>query len=202
MFRIMEPIQALMEQGRSMTPFEEAIAGIGNLFSLALQELVEGLEAGTEEGVRIAVEKFEEEARRATEASIKRERLEAERSRVAEGQREKEKIIEEEKRKQNESERNAKQKIRDEKTAFWTTPGQRPLAEPPILDWDWFFRDHIPSDLRYAALFPNDPEKKYRMKGLNGESEALFEYLCCLVQICPRWSWDPETTRRSEHYKK
>lgn len=91
-----------------------------------------------------------------------------------------------------------KQKERDEKNAFWTTPGLRPLAEPPILDWDWFFRVRIPSDLRFKALFPDDPEKRCRMKDLNGELAALHEYTHCAGLATD----DPETdSRRREFYQ-
>lgn len=56
---------------------------------------------------------------------------------------------------------------------MWTTSGLRPLAEPPILDWEEFEREHMPSDIRYRALFPDDPEKRSRMKDLDGEYAAL-----------------------------
>ena len=65
---------------------------------------------------------------------------------------------------------------RCEKTAFWTTPGLRPLAEPPIMDWEHVFRTWIPSDIRYTALFPHDHEKRAAMKDLDGERSALTEY--------------------------
>lgn len=61
------------------------------------------------------------------------------------------------------------------------TPGQRPLAEPPILDWAWFFERYIPSDLRYKALFPSDPENRSRMIDLDGERHVLSEYCDCVT---------------------
>lgn len=54
-----------------------------------------------------------------------------------------------------------------------TTPGLRPLAEPPLLSWEQFQREYMPSDIRYRALFPDEPEKRSRMKDLAGESGAL-----------------------------
>ena len=50
------------------------------------------------------------------------------------------------------------------------------MEEPPILDWEEFQRTYIASDVRYLALFPNDPEKRARMKDLDGEHENLNEY--------------------------
>lgn len=100
-------------------------------------------------------------------------------------------------KKERERIRVGRQKERDEKTAFWTTPGLRPLFEPPILDWDWFFRVWIPSDLRYKALFPNDPEKRCRMKDIDGERGVLAEYRHCAAMA----SDDPETdSERQEFY--
>lgn len=88
--------------------------------------------------------------------------------------------------------------------ACYTTPGLRPLGEPPILDWERFSRIHIYSNLRYERLFP-DPddgkdgsslrpkakgklkgkarENRARMKDLKGESAALFEYLWALRML-------------------
>ena len=82
-----------------------------------------------------------------------------------------------------------KQCERDEKTAFWTTPGLRPLAEPPIMDWEHVFRTWIPSDIRYTALFPHDPEKRAARKDQDGEKSALREYRTYAQLI----SDDPET---------
>ena len=70
-----------------------------------------------------------------------------------------------------------KRQKRDEQTAFWTTPGARPLAEPPILEWDYLLKSKIPSDLRYRALFPDNPEHRAAMKDLFGERLALAQYL-------------------------
>ena len=190
---IMDQFQGLGQQRRSITPFEEAIAGIGSFFSSAIRELAEGLEAGTEEGVWIAIEKFEDEARRATGFTTEIERMKAERSRTADEQRQRESRVDEAKRLEDGRNRAAKQKIRDSETAFWTTPGLRPLAEPPILDWDWFFRDHIPSDLRYEALFPDDPDKRCRIKDLHGEKAALHEYSHCAA--LHNHSLEPEERR-------
>ena len=73
-------------------------------------------------------------------------------------------VVETEEEKERKRIRAEKQKERDQKTAFWTTPGSRPLAEPPILDWDWFFRTKIPSDLRYKALFQMIPRREQCIK--------------------------------------
>lgn len=61
---------------------------------------------------------------------------------------------------------------------MWTTSGLRPLAEPPIFDWDWIFRTKVPSDLRYRRLFPDDPGKRAAIKDLDGELIAQLEYSC------------------------
>lgn len=67
------------------------------------------------------------------------------------------------------------------------TPGLRPLAEPPLLNWKQFKRTHIFSDLRYEKLFPDgslrdtekgkEKEKRAHMKDLQGESAACWEYM-------------------------
>lgn len=66
------------------------------------------------------------------------------------------------------------QRVRPSVRARWegrvkhyTTPGERPLAEPPILDWEQFSRIHVYSNLRYEALFPDETqeEKDEREKG-------------------------------------
>lgn len=194
---IMEAARASIEQGRSTTPFQETIAGIGSFFSSAVRELVESLEcleAGSEEGVRIVVETFREDERPEVKVRIETERVEAERRKDEDRQRQEEQRIEKERREQDQRNRDAKQKKRHEETAFWTTPGLRPLAEPPILDWDWFFRDHIPSDLRYQALFPDYPEKRCRIKDLHGEKAALQEYSHCMA--LGRDSLDPSKRRQ------
>ena len=48
--------------------FSEKMAGISNFFSTAIRGLVESLEAGTEEGVRIEVERVKADERREAEA--------------------------------------------------------------------------------------------------------------------------------------
>lgn len=144
------------------------MAGFGRFLSSALSGLVEDLEAGTEEGVRIEVERIKEDETREIAAKRDRRRVEAERKR-----------LEEEERIEGERRRVKRQKARDERTAFWTTPGLRPLAEPPVLDWDRFFRKRIPSDLRYNALFRDDPENRSRMKDVQGEVAVLGEYAAC-----------------------
>lgn len=54
------------------------------------------------------------------------------------------------------------------------------LAEPPIIDWDASFRQKIPSDLRYRAMFPGDPARIATMKDLDAEREAPNrERPCC-----------------------
>ena len=54
-------------------------------------------------------------------------------------------------------------------------PGLRPITETPILS----IGDVVngPSDIRYKALFPNDPDKRSKMKDIAGEHDALLEYL-------------------------
>lgn len=49
---------------------------------------------------------------------------------------------------------------------MWTTTGLRPLAEPPILDWEWFLRVHVPSERQYRALFPDDPHQRAKFKNV------------------------------------
>ena len=48
------------------------------------------------------------------------------------------------------------------------------------MDWDYIFREHIPSDAQYAALFPRDPERRCRQKDLDGEGVDLYHYSQCL----------------------
>ena len=112
------------------------MAWLGNLFIAVIAGFIDEVEAGTEEGVRIEVDRI----------------------------RESEKFIEAHKRR------------REKRTAFWTTPGLRPLAEPLILDWDWFLRERMPTDARFKALLPDDAEERARMKDIWGEYEALSEY--------------------------
>lgn len=101
----LKPIRVSSDHDPLATSVEAKMADMAGPLSSAIQGLVEGLEAGTEECVIIEVEKIKEEETIAREGRRERERVEAER-----------------------------RKNRDEKTAFWTTPGLRPLAEPPILD--------------------------------------------------------------------
>ena len=75
----------------------------------------------------------------------------------------------------------------ESKAAHYVTPGLPPLAEPPLLNWKQFKRTHIFSDLRYEKLFPDGnstgtekgkaKEKRARMKDLQGESAACWEYM-------------------------
>ena len=96
---------------------------------------------------------------------------------VARGAEERNKV-EEAERRERERERLDEEKRRHREVwrKMWTTPEQRPLAEPPILDWEQFVRWHIPSDLRYNMLFPSDPERRAAMKDLHGEVAVLAEY--------------------------
>lgn len=104
---------------------------------------------------------------------------------------------EEEERMQRTKIREEMEQERDEKAAFWTTSRLRPLAEPPILDWDWFFRLRMPSDIRFKALFPDDPESRARMKDLAGEKAVLTEYIYC--QDTMRSDSKTEDVRRTFH---
>lgn len=65
---------------------------------------------------------------------------------------------------------------RERKTAVSTTPGLPPLAMEPPVDWEWFAKVHMPSDLRFRRLFPDDPAKRADVKDLHGEWQALLEY--------------------------
>ena len=96
---------------------------------------------------------------------------------VARGEEERNKV-EEAERRERERERLDEDRRRNGEAwrKMWTTPGQRPLAEPPILDWEQFVRLYIPSDLRYNMLFPSDPERRAAMKDLDGERAVLVEY--------------------------
>lgn len=40
------------------------------------------------------------------------------------------------------------------------------MAEPPILDWEWFLRVHVPSERQYRALFPDDPHQRAKFKNV------------------------------------
>lgn len=44
------------------------------------------------------------------------------------------------------------------------------------MDWSYIFNERLPSDVQYAALFPNDPERRCAQKDLEGELEALYQY--------------------------
>lgn len=79
-------------------------------------------------------------------------------------------------RARQEAELNAFRNDKSKSYDFWITPKKRPLTEPPSLDWDCFFRTQIPSDIRFLALFPDSPEKRARMKDLEGEAKILLEY--------------------------
>ena len=59
---------------------------------------------------------------------------------------------------------------------MFTTPGLPPLAMAPSVDWEWFAKVHVPSDLRFRRLFPEDPAKRADDKDLHGEWEALLDY--------------------------
>lgn len=65
---------------------------------------------------------------------------------------------------------------RERKTAAFTTPGLPPLAMAPPVDWEWFAKLYVPSDLRFRRLFPDDPAKRADAKDLHGEWRALLEY--------------------------
>ena len=54
------------------------------------------------------------------------------------------------KREQEERER----RRRGERRNMWTSTGQQPLAENPIMDWSYILNKKMPSDVHYAALFP------------------------------------------------
>ena len=67
-------------------------------------------------------------------------------------------------------------RIAQENRDRWTPPGRVPLAIPPSIDWPED-DERLASDLRHQMLFPKDPEKRARMKDLEGEKEALSRYL-------------------------
>lgn len=120
------------------------MAGVGIFLNSAIQRLVDGLEAGTEEGVRMELKKIKRHERVAEEEEKEKARLEAEKKRVKVERRKKpNKRIAQEEVKERLRVKTVKKRVevgrrnkRDQETAFWTTPGktQRPLAEPPILD--------------------------------------------------------------------
>lgn len=127
---------------------------------------MESLELGAEKGVRIEVEKTQETEQVEAKQKEEQERVSKQR-----------------------------QQERDEESSFWTTAGMRPLAEPPILDWDWFFRERVVSDIRYRALFPNDLGKRAAAKDIGGERCALFEYMTWAAIMRD----DPEIDRYARH---
>ena len=61
---------------------------------------------------------------------------------------------------------------------MWTTPEMRPLAEPPIMDWDRILDEKF-SEARLNALFAWSPENQCKAKDLQGEILALKTY----------WEW-------------
>lgn len=83
------------------------------------------------------------------------------------------------------------------KTAFWVTPGLRPLAEPPGVDWKWFSKKWIHSDLRHRKLFPHDPRKRCDMKDLDGEQGALFEYWQWTISMADESAVEGNTEREA-----
>lgn len=70
----------------------------------------------------------------------------------------------------------AQQRARIQRSERWTTRGQRPLVEPLIMDKEYFFREHVPSDLRFQKLFPGDYEKICKAKDLTAERALLWYY--------------------------
>ena len=75
--------------------------------------------------------------------------------------------------------RGARQENRDR----WTTPGLRPLAEPPYVDWEVVAQRELPSKKRVRLLFPNSPERRARFMDLVGERTALWQYTSALLRI-------------------
>lgn len=64
---------------------------------------------------------------------------------------------------------------RDEEMAIWTTAGFRPMAEPPIVNWEQILEKEF-SVVRLPALFAENPEKINQAKDVAGEKLALTEY--------------------------
>lgn len=139
------------------------------------------------------VERAKEEARVLEKA---REEREGEKLKEEEVAQEARTNAEDDERKKRDEIRARKQKERDEKTAFQTTPGLRPLAEPPMLDWDHFFPTWIPCDLRYEVLFPHDPEKRAARKDIDGGGSVLYEYRVHAESM----RYDPETGNAREAF--
>ena len=66
-------------------------------------------------------------------------------------------------------------RVAQENRDRWTPPRHVPLATPPSIDWPED-DERLASGLKHKFLFPNDPEKRERMKDLEGEKEALSRY--------------------------
>ena len=62
--------------------------------------------------------------------------------------------------------------VEEPEASMWNTPALRPMNEPPMLNGEEFQRTHVASDIRYLAIFSNEPEKRARMKDVDGEHEA------------------------------
>lgn len=76
-------------------------------------------------------------------------------------------------------------------------PTGRPLAEPPMLDYDDFITNKLPSDKRFSRLFPGDIEKWIRCRDLETEQLLLGEYREC-VRTTMYYEKDPE---RQDFYR-
>lgn len=63
----------------------------------------------------------------------------------------------------------------------WPTP----LAKPPKLDWEFIGETDLPSAERTKILFPHNPEKRARMKDLEGKRIALWQ---CLQWTCSSYN--------------
>lgn len=55
-------------------------------------------------------------------------------------------------------------------------PTRRPLAEPPMLDYDTFLEKTLPSDRRFLKLIPDDIEKRTSCRDHETERLLLIEY--------------------------
>lgn len=84
--------------------------------------------------------------------------------------------------------------LKQEESSRWTTPGLRPLAEAPYVA-PGVFEKELPSEKRYQMLFPGDPEKRARMKDLDGELEALNQYLISVFNPDPNLQEGPGRRR-------
>lgn len=56
-------------------------------------------------------------------------------------------------------------------------PTKRPLAEPPMFDYDDIIENRLPSDTRVSKLFPNDIERWTRCRDLETEHLLLRDYM-------------------------